>query len=76
MNDPNLYPPGLDAKQVREIIEYYDSLTEEEWIAELEAVDEDPNNTVMVVPTELVPAIRELLFRHETDPRTETASTD
>lgn len=34
---PKLYSPGLDAKQVQEIIKYYDSLTEEEWIAELEA---------------------------------------
>jgi hypothetical protein len=76
MNDPNLYPPGLDAKQVREIIEYYDSLTEEEWIAELEAADEDPRNTVMVVPTELVPAIRELIFRHEADVPGETVATD
>ena len=64
MKDPNVYPPGLDAKQVQEIIEYYDSLTEEEWIAELEAAYEDPNNTVMVIPTELVPAVRELLVKH------------
>ncbi len=76
MEDPNVYPPGLDAEKVREIIEYYDSLTEEGWVAELEAAYEDPNNTVMIVPTELVPAIRELLFRHERSAPAETAAND
>ena len=28
MKDPNVYPPGLDAEKVQEIIAYYDSLTE------------------------------------------------
>ncbi len=76
MNDPNSYPEGLDAKQVREIAEYYDSLTADEWIAELETPDKDPGNTVMVVPTELVPAIRDMIFRHEGAKPTQTAEPD
>ena len=31
------YPPGWDAERVREVIEHYDSLTEEELAAEIEA---------------------------------------
>ena len=32
--DPNKYPPGLDARRVREIINLYDNQTEEEAAAE------------------------------------------
>ncbi len=74
MKDPNVYPPGLDAQRVREIIKYHDSLTDEEWIAEDEVAFENPNNTVMVIPTELVPAVRELLARHTADNPAETAA--
>ena len=36
----NIFPPGWDEKRVRELIEYYDSQTEEEVAAEIEAVCE------------------------------------
>jgi hypothetical protein len=35
--DPNKYPPGLDARRVRKIIEHYENQTEEEALAEDEA---------------------------------------
>ena len=34
--DPNKYPPGLNLKKVRDIIDYYDNQTEDEAIAEME----------------------------------------
>ena len=40
------------------------ALTDEEWAAEDEAAFNDPNNAVMVIPKELVPAVRKLLAEH------------
>ena len=37
--NPNKFPPGLDEQKVRKIIEHYDNQTEDEFIAELEALD-------------------------------------
>lgn len=36
-HDPNVYPKGLTARQVRQIIEHYDNQTEQEAIAEDDA---------------------------------------
>ena len=71
----NDMPPGLDAEQVREIIQCYGSSTEEEWIAEFKAADDGTGNTVMIVPTELMPTIRAIISRHEAENPAETAST-
>ncbi len=50
-----------------EVIKYYDSLTDEEWAAEDEASFNDPNNVVVVIPRELLPAVRRLLAQHAED---------
>jgi hypothetical protein len=55
----NRFPPGWDEKKVREVISYYDAQTEEESIAEAEAAFE--NQTMMEIPTELVPFVRGLI---------------
>lgn len=66
MTDPNAYPPGWNAKRVQEIVDYYDSMTDDDLAAEIAAADADPNpnNTVMLIPSELVPAVQELLAQH------------
>ena len=74
MKDPNVYPPGLDAEKVQEIIAYYDSLTEEEWVAHDEYAYENPYTVDVLVPKELLPAVRELVARHEADHPEETAA--
>ncbi len=58
------FPTGWDEARVRKVIEHYERQTEEEAVAEDEAGYEDPKETVMMIPTELVPAVRELLARH------------
>ncbi len=58
-------PPGWNEKKVRELIAYYDSQTDEEGAAEIEAAAEAPGETWMSVPTELVPAIARLIKDHE-----------
>jgi hypothetical protein len=59
------FPPGWDAERVRKVLKHYEEQTEEEAVAEDEAAFEDRTQTVMKVPTALVPAIRELLARHQ-----------
>ena len=57
----NRFPPGWDEARVRDLIEHYESQTEDEAVAEDEAAFEDRPQTVMLIPNELVPAVRALL---------------
>lgn len=57
----NRSPPGWDEARVRDVLEHYESRTDDELAAEIEAVFEDPSHTAMVIPNELVPAVRALL---------------
>lgn len=59
------YPPGWDEKRVKEVLAHYESQTEEEAVAEDEAAFESAGQTVMEVPTELVPKVRELIAKHK-----------
>lgn len=58
------FPPGWDEARVRKVIAHYEQQTEEEAVAEDEAAYEAERQTVMIVPTKLVPAIRELITKH------------
>jgi hypothetical protein len=58
-------PHGWTEKRVRELIEYYDNQTEEEQIAEHEAAYHRADQTMMGVPTELVPEVRKLIARRQ-----------
>jgi hypothetical protein len=60
------FPPGWDAARVNELIAHYDQMDEEELIAEDEAAQELAGQTLMVIPTELVPVVRELFIRKTT----------
>jgi hypothetical protein len=56
------FPPGWDEKRVERLIAHYESLSEEEQVAEDEsAVSEQEGQTVITVPQTLLPAIRQLL---------------
>jgi hypothetical protein len=52
---PERFPPGWDEERVRKLLKHYEEQTEEEAVAEDEAAFEDRTQTVMVVPTALVP---------------------
>jgi hypothetical protein len=60
----NRFPPGWNAERVRRVLEHYERQTEEEAVAEDEAALEGEGETVFEVPTDLVPAVRELIARH------------
>ena len=55
------FPPGWDENRVRKVLEHYETQTQEEAVAEDEAACEDPSQTLMEVPNELVPKVRELI---------------
>ncbi len=58
------FPPGWNEVRVQRVLAHYEKQTEVEAVAEDEAAFEDPTQTVMEVPTALVPTIRELIAKH------------
>jgi hypothetical protein len=71
----NVFPPGWDEERVSKVLEHYETQTEEEAVAEDEAAFELSGQTFIAVPTELVPAVRELLAKHKAEKRLTKAST-
>jgi len=61
----NAFPPGWDKERVEKVLAHYESQTEGEAVAEDEAAFEMDGQTMMEVPTELVPVVRELLAKHK-----------
>ncbi len=60
------FPAGWDADRVKQLIDYYEGLTEDEQVAEDEAaMAERDGQAVIAVPVELLPAIRQLLANHK-----------
>jgi len=57
------FPPGWDEDRVKKLIDCYEQMNENEMIAEDEAAQELNEQTVMIVPTELVPEVRDLIVR-------------
>jgi len=65
---PNRFPPGWNEERVRKVLAHYEQQAEEEAVAEDEAAFEDSTQTIIEVPKELLPAIRELIAKHK-EPR-------
>jgi hypothetical protein len=57
------YPPGWDDARVRDVLAHYESQSEDEQFAEIEAALATEGTTLMAVPTDLVPEVRALLAR-------------
>jgi len=60
----NRFPPGWDEMRVRKVLEHYEEQSEEEAVAEDEAVFEG-SRTVMAIPPALVPEVRQMIARYE-----------
>ena len=58
------FPAGWDEERVARVLKHYESQTEEEAVAEDEAAFETDGQTMMEVPTELVPAVRQRSGQH------------
>jgi hypothetical protein len=66
MSEPK-FPAGWDSERVKRLIDHYEGLPEDEMAAEDEAAVEDRGGqTVITVPDELLPAIRQLLATYKT----------
>ena len=62
----NKYPRGWNRKKVQDLIDYYEKQTEEEAVAEAEAAFNDSRQTVVLVPTALLPKVHKLLSSYST----------
>ena len=59
----NRYPAGWNEERVRKLLLHYETQTEAEAVAEDEAAFRRRDQTVMVVPKKLVPAITRMIAR-------------
>jgi hypothetical protein len=57
------FPQDWNENRVRQVLEHYESQTDEEATAEDEAAFESRTDTLMAVPNDLVPAVRELIAK-------------
>ena len=64
MKNVTRFPDGWNAERVQSLLQHYESQTEEEAVAEDEAVWDDTTQTVMEIPNALVPSVRALLSQH------------
>jgi len=63
MKKQSKFPTGWDAARVQRVLEHYETQSDEEAVAEDEASFESTTHTVMEIPVDLVPAVRELIAR-------------
>jgi len=61
MTTKNRFPPGWDEERVTRVLDHYEHQTDEEAVAEDEDRYDTATHTVVEVPSDLVPAIRDLI---------------
>ncbi|HMG34876.1 MAG TPA: hypothetical protein VKM94_13145 [Blastocatellia bacterium] len=66
------YPPGWNEARVQRALDYYESQTDEDVAAEIEA---GLKRTTMEVPPSLVPAVRELIAKRKASRSKKTHNT-
>lgn len=66
--DPNKYPPGLDRKKVRAILDHYENQSDGNAIAEDEAAWKTSRVTLIPVPIELAQKVREFIASQKSRP--------
>ena len=59
------FPTGWDKSRVQRVLDHYERQSDEEAVAEDEAAFESPTHTVIEVPVDLVPEVRELIAKHQ-----------
>ena len=58
------FPPNWDEKRVQQVIAHYEAKTEDEAVAEHEVAFLDSSQTIIAIPKELIPVVRELIAKH------------
>lgn len=64
MKDHKDLPAGWDQKRLKKVLDHYEQQSEDEAVAEDKAGFEGDRSTVMRVPADLVPKIRDLIAKH------------
>ena len=59
----NKFPKDWDEKRVAAVLDHYESQTEDEAVAEDEAAYDQDGQTIMEVPSEIVPKVREMIAK-------------
>jgi hypothetical protein len=59
------FPAGWNQERVQAVIDYYEKMTDAERAADIEAAREIEGQTLISVPTKLIPAIRKLIAKHQ-----------
>jgi hypothetical protein len=60
------FPKGWDEEKVRQVLAHYEAQTDEQAAAEDTSALKKSRQTLVQVPTELMPVIREILAQHGT----------
>ena len=63
--DKNKFPPGFDEAKIKSIIEHYENQTEEEAVLEDETIINNEQQTMMQIPNNLVPIVRDLITQNQ-----------
>jgi hypothetical protein len=63
----NRFPKGWNQEKVHRVVSHYERQTEEEALGEDKALFSDPSKTVIEVPRELLPVIREMIAKHQSN---------
>ena len=63
MSKRTKFPDGWDDARVKRVLEHYETQSEEQAVAEDEAASEQRDQTLMEVPNELVPTVRQLIAK-------------
>ena len=50
MTNHNIFPPGWDEERVNRVLKYYDSQSEDEALAEINAAFDNADYSVMLIP--------------------------
>lgn len=59
------FPEGWDEDRVRRVLDHYEDQPEDHAVAKDESAYEDRTQSLVEVPIELVPAVRELIAKHK-----------
>jgi hypothetical protein len=63
MTKQSRFPIGWDEARVKRVIDHYESQSEAEAVAEDESALELQDQTIMEIPNDLVPIVRELIAK-------------
>ncbi len=69
----NEYHPGWDEDRVQRVMAHYEQQSEEEAVAEDEAAFEGEDTTLMEIPKDLVPTVREMIADYEKTKKAKSA---